>query len=198
MSEQSGAHRFSGRASAKLAAALDEFAVSPEGLVCADLGANVGGFTEVLLMRGAARVYSIDTGHGVLAGNLRRDARVVNMERTNALHVTLPEPMDLVVADLGWTQQRWLVPAALALLRPGSSLISLIKPHYESDRKQLRHGVLPWDQAPAVLEDVLARLAAMGTPAVSVMKSPLLGAKGNVEFLARFCAAGAVSSSPPP
>ena len=92
-------------------AGLDAFAVDPAGRVCADLGCSTGGFTDVLLRRGAARVYAVDTGYGVLDWRLRNDSRVVVMERTNAMHAELPEPASLVVIDAGWTRQAKLLPA---------------------------------------------------------------------------------------
>ncbi|NOT00929.1 MAG: hypothetical protein HOP29_09895, partial [Phycisphaerales bacterium] len=103
----------------KLAHALDQFQIDPADCVCADLGCNVGGFTDCLLRRGARRVYAVDTGFGALDWKLRRDPRVVVMERTNALHLTLPEPIDLVTIDVAWTRQTLILPRALELIRRG-------------------------------------------------------------------------------
>lgn len=121
---------FVSRAGYKLEHALREFDFSVEGLICADLGCNVGGFTDCLLQRGAKKVFSVDTGYGTLAWKLRSDDRVVTMERTNALHLDPPEIVDLVVIDLGWTPQALALPVAARWVG-GGHMISLIKPHYE-------------------------------------------------------------------
>lgn len=168
------------RAAAKLAAALDAFGIDPAGRVCADLGCSTGGFTDVLLRRGAARVHAVDTGYGVLDWRLRADPRVVVHERTNALHLTLPEACGLVTADVGWTRQEHIVPAALRLLGPDGEVISLLKPHYEAPREWLRRGVLPPGQVAEVVAVVLERLAALDPPCIVVATadSPLPGGKG--------------------
>ena len=124
---------FVSRAGQKLQAALDTFRLGVSGKVAADLGCNVGGFTDCLLQYGAAKVYAVDTAYGVLAWTLRKDQRVIIKERTNAMHVTLPELVDVVTIDVGWTRQEKILPVAATLLKPGGMLLSLIKPHYESD-----------------------------------------------------------------
>ena len=172
------------RGGEKLAAALDAFGQEPAGWICADLGCNVGGFVDCLLQRGAIRVYAIDTGYGTLAYTLRKDGRVVVMERTNAMHVTLPEPVDLVTIDAGWTRQHHLLPNARQMLKPDGRIITLIKPHYEADRQQTMGGVLDENAAHKVLEEVLSRIQALGLKVERTMVSPLKGQKGNVEFLA--------------
>ena len=106
------------RGGEKLAAALDRFGLDVTGLVCADLGSHVGGFVDCLLRRGAARVHSVDTAYGTLAWKLRRDSRVVVYERTNAMHVSLPEPVDLVTIDVGWTPQVRILPNVARLVTP--------------------------------------------------------------------------------
>jgi 23S rRNA (cytidine1920-2'-O)/16S rRNA (cytidine1409-2'-O)-methyltransferase len=174
---------YASRSGHKLAAALTAFGISPAGWVCADFGCNVGGFTDCLLQHGAAKVYAIDTGYGTLAWKLRRDPRVVVMERTNAMHVALSEPIDLVTIDVAWTPQHHILPAALKILRPGGRIITLIKPHYEADRKQLRGGVLGSGDIPAVLDAVAERLTALGITLERIVESPIPGHKGNVEFL---------------
>lgn len=135
---------FVSRAGQKLDHALTTFALDVAGFVCADLGCNVGGFTDCLLRRGASRVYAVDTGYGVLDYRLRKDPRVVVMERTNALHLHLPQPVQLVCIDVAWTRQHHILPAARQLLPPfeQGQIISLIKPHYEADARLLRGGVL--------------------------------------------------------
>ena len=176
--------RFITRGGQKLAFALEQFGVDPDGLVCADLGCHAGGFTDCLLQRGAARVYAIDTSHNILDWNLRNDSRVVLMERTNALHVELPEPVDLVTVDAGWTRQRLILPKALAMLKPGGRAISLIKPHYEATDKERMRGKVRDELVEGIVERTVAELRGLGMPVGRVIESPLLGAKGkNREFL---------------
>ena len=172
------------RGGIKLAAALDAFGVSPAGWVCADLGSNVGGFVDCLLRRGAQRVYAIDTGYGVLAYTLRTHPRVVVMERTNAIHVTLPEPVELVTIDVGWTRQHRILPNAIRMLRADGRIITLIKPHYEADKKQLRKGVLDSASARQSLETVCERITGTGAALERWIESPIPGQKGNLEYLA--------------
>ncbi|MBU0740799.1 TlyA family rRNA (cytidine-2'-O)-methyltransferase [bacterium] len=177
------------RGGEKLAHALDVFGVDPGGRVCADLGCSTGGFTDVLLQRGAACVYAVDTGYGVLDWKLRNDARVVVMERTNALHVTLPEPCGLVVIDAGWTRQARIVPHALGLLAPGGEIVTLLKPHYEAPRAWLEKGRLPGARHPEVLARVLAGLRAFALDVGEPLPSPVRGGKGvNREYLLRITA----------
>lgn len=175
---------YASRSAHKLVAALDHFKIAPADRVCADLGSNVGGFVDVLLRRGARRVFAVDTGYGVLAYRLRTDARVTVMERTNAMHVELPEAVDLVTIDVAWTPQRRILPAARRLLKPGGCIITLIKPHYEADRRQLQRGVLRPEETTAVVEGVVAEMAGMGLTCCGVIASPLAGHQGNVEYLA--------------
>ncbi len=175
---------FVSRGGQKLAAALDAFHIDPAGWVCADLGCNVGGFTDCLLQRGAARVYAVDTGYGELAWRLRKDARVVVMERTNALHVTLPEPVSLACIDVGWTRQQLILPAALRLLGPGGSIVTLIKPHYEADRRLLRGGVLSAEHFQDTVNQVMLRLADAGIRPETLFESPIRGHGGNREVMA--------------
>lgn len=176
--------QFVSRGGEKLGAALDGFGVQPIGWVCADLGCNVGGFVDCLLQRGAAKVYAIDTGYGTLAYRLRRDPRVVVMERTNAMHARLPEPVDLVTIDVGWTRQSHILPAARRLLKPAGCIITLIKPHYEADRSQLAAGVLPPAVAAEVMRTTCAEIASYDLLIQQTMLSPLQGQKGNTEYLA--------------
>ncbi len=199
------------RAGLKLEHALREFGVDVTDLVCADFGCNVGGFTDCLLKHGAALVYAIDTGYGVLDYMLRKDPRVVVMERTNALHAEPPvdthprservgfeRGVDLVTIDLGWTKQKHAIPAALKWLNPTAEgrIISLIKPHYElTDQEReaiLVDGALSAADAHAVFERVLDAMGELGVEVRASTKSPLTGAKssrkkrgaGNVEYLA--------------
>jgi 23S rRNA (cytidine1920-2'-O)/16S rRNA (cytidine1409-2'-O)-methyltransferase len=164
--------RYISRGGEKLRYALDHAGLSCRDVTAADLGANVGGFTDCLLQAGAARVYAVDTGYGVLDWHLRNDPRVVVMERTNALHVSLPEPVDLVVSDVAWTRQRHIVPHALSLLRAGGTLLSLFKPQYEAPRRLLTKGILPAEQLEPVLRAALEELDALGLPAPTVIPLP--------------------------
>ena len=175
---------FVSRAGLKLEHALASFAVDVAGLTCADLGCNAGGFTDCLLRRGASRVYAVDTGYGVLDWRLRTDARVVTMERTNAMHVTLLEPVGLVVIDVAWTRQRKILPAARRLLAAGGRVVALVKPHYEADPALLRRGLLPPADLPLVLSTVTADAAAAGFDVLATADSPIKGDKrGNAEVL---------------
>jgi 23S rRNA (cytidine1920-2'-O)/16S rRNA (cytidine1409-2'-O)-methyltransferase len=175
---------FVSRAGQKLEHAMATFGVDVAGLVCADLGSNTGGFVDCLLRRGAARVYAIDTGYGVLDWRLRNDPRVVVMERTNAMHAELPEPVMLVTIDVAWTRQRHILPAARRMVAEGGTVVSLIKPHYEAERAQLIKGVLPAEQVDAMVSGVSDDVRAAGFELVGTVRSPILGAKGNAEVLA--------------
>lgn len=175
---------FVSRAGLKLEAAIDRFGIDPKGFTCADLGANVGGFTDCLLRRGAAKVYAVDTGYGTLDYGLRRNPQVVVMERTNAMHVRLPELCDLVVIDLGWTQQRLILPHAKTLVRPGGSIVTLVKPQYEAPKEWLRNGMLTAEQSATVFDDVCRAIEAMKMTIVARTASPITGKGGNVEYLA--------------
>ena len=128
---------FVSRAGLKLEHALSTFDFDVTGLKCADLGCNVGGFTDCLLQRGASHVFAVDTGYGTLAWKLRSDERVTTLERTNALHVDPPELVDLVVIDLGWTSQKLALPAGIKWVNSGH-IITLIKPHYELTKEENR------------------------------------------------------------
>lgn len=175
---------FVSRAGLKLEHALNQFKLVVTGFVCADFGCNAGGFTDCLLRRGATKVYAIDTGYGALDYNLRRDARVVVMERTNAMHVTLEEPIDLVVIDVAWTKQRLILPAAEKVLKPAGQIITLIKPHYEAPPELLRKGILPPERREEVVAQVADSIPALGFEVRGLTQSPITGSKGNAEWLA--------------
>jgi 23S rRNA (cytidine1920-2'-O)/16S rRNA (cytidine1409-2'-O)-methyltransferase len=204
MAQREPAHPFVSRAGLKLDHALREFNLDVTGFVCADFGCNIGGFTDCLLQRGAAKVYAIDTGYGMLAWKLRNDPRVVVMERTNALHTQPPLPFgedrgadgcDLVVIDLAWTPQRLAIPAASRWLKKDGRIITLVKPHYELDdgekRELLKQGRLEHVEAQRVLDRVLVQMLEWGVTPIAHTQSPLTGGKssrraggeGNVEFL---------------
>ena len=172
------------RAGHKLEQALRTFAIGVTGLTCADLGSNVGGFVDCLIQHGATKVYAIEKGYGVLEWKLRKDPRIIVMERSNAMHVTLPEKVDLVTIDVAWTRQRHILPAARNLLRENGRVITLIKPHYEADKRLLRKGILPSEELDEVLERVKQDIAAAGFQFVRSVPSPMLGGEGNAEVLA--------------
>ena len=186
-------HSFVGRGGLKLLHALRSFGLSPQGLACADLGCNVGGFTHCLLTHGARLVYAVDTAYGTLAWTLRQDPRVVVLERTNALHTRPPERVNLVVIDLGWTVQARAIPAALEWLRPDGRIITLIKPHYEAlggERSRLTRGVLDDSTADEVARRVLDDMPRLGVGVLASDRSPIRGGRtkgnrtGNIEWLA--------------
>jgi 23S rRNA (cytidine1920-2'-O)/16S rRNA (cytidine1409-2'-O)-methyltransferase len=162
------------------------------GWTCADFGCNVGGFTDCLLRSGAAKVYALDTGYGQLAWTLRKDARVVVRERTNALHCPAPQPVDLVTIDLAWTPQEHAVPAALRWLKPGGRIVSLVKPHYELAHVLGRRPerALSPAQAREALRKACVRLEALGAAVLAVAPSPVEGKGGNEEFLLLIAAKG--------
>jgi len=184
------ARSFVSRAGFKLDAALTLFDINPVDRICADLGANVGGFTDCLIQRGAAKVFAVDTAYGVLAWTLRKHPKVVVKDRTNALHVQFPEPMSLLAIDVGWTKQDKILPHAATLLGPqGGDVLTLVKPHYESTEAKQQRGVLTAEQSEKVLWEVMEKIAAMDVAGKQwlikgVMQSPLEGQKGNVEYVA--------------
>ena len=176
---------FVSRGGEKLAAALDHFAMEPRGKVCADLGSHVGGFVDCLLQRGAARIYSVDTSYGTLAWKLRKDPRVVVLERTNAIHVALPEPVDLVTIDVGWTRQEKILPHVASLLAPGGQVVTLIKPHYEAHDDERVSGVVEKSVFDAVVLRTLRRIESMNWTVRGEFESPIRGQGGNREVFAR-------------
>jgi 23S rRNA (cytidine1920-2'-O)/16S rRNA (cytidine1409-2'-O)-methyltransferase len=176
---------FVSRGGLKMVAALEAFALDIAGFTCADLGCNVGGFTDCLLQRGAAKVFAVDTGYGALAWKLRSDPRVVVMERTNAMHCEVPPGLaiDLVVIDLAWTKQKHAIAAALRW-KP-RRIVTLIKPHYESGTQ----GVLDDAEAERVTARVLSEMPSLGVTVLGHVASPLRGGAGkgkagNLESLA--------------
>jgi len=168
--------------------------------VTADFGCNVGGFTDCLLREGARRVYAVDTGYGALAWKLRQDERVVVMERTNAMHVVLPEPADLIAIDVAWTRQRRILPNALRQVSRDGVILSLFKPQYEAPRSLVRRGRVRAADFDSVLAAVLAELAGMGVVVAEVIRLPRERSEKNLEaFLhvrRRECEPGASSTTP--
>ncbi len=175
-----------GRGGYKLAGALDAFQVSPEGQVCADIGASTGGFTDVLLQRGAVRVYAIDVGYGQLAWKLRQDPRVVVMDRVNARYLEhLPEPIDLVVIDVSFISLELILRVAQRLLKPAGEIIALIKPQFEAGREQVGRGGIVRDIEThrAVLNKIIRVAEGLSLRVLGLIRSPIVGTEGNVEFL---------------
>lgn len=175
--------KYVSRGGDKLDFALKAFELDVAGSVAADLGSNVGGFVDCLLQHGAARVYSVDTSYGTLAWKLRQDPRVVVIERQNAMHVQLPEPVDVVTIDVGWTRQHLILPHALKLLRPGGIIVSLLKPQYEAEPHEVHRGVVAPELAPLIADRVIQNLLALSLQIDNFIASPITGGKGNVEFL---------------
>jgi 23S rRNA (cytidine1920-2'-O)/16S rRNA (cytidine1409-2'-O)-methyltransferase len=181
---------YASRGGFKLAAALDAFQLDVGGCIVADVGASTGGFTDCLLQRGAARVYAIDVGYGQLAWKLQQDPRVVVMDRTNARHLErLPEPVDLATVDVSFISLKLVLPAVFGWLRPGaaeSRIVALIKPQFEAGREQVGKGGVV--RAPAVhravLEEIVGWAEAQGLGLRGLIRSPIAGPAGNVEFLA--------------
>lgn len=182
-------HPWVSRGGVKLASGLDYFKIDPAAAICVDVGASTGGFTDVLLTRGAARVYAVDVGHGQLAWKLRSDPRVVAMEKTNARHLsveTIAEPLDLVVCDASFISLKTVLPAAMSLARPGAYLLALIKPQFEAGREAVgKKGVV---RDPAVHTQICDDMTLwMGQQAgwqnLGITPSPLRGPEGNIEFL---------------
>jgi 23S rRNA (cytidine1920-2'-O)/16S rRNA (cytidine1409-2'-O)-methyltransferase len=179
--------RYVSRGGEKLEAALGAFSISPAGWICADAGASTGGFTDCLLQRGAARVYAIDVGKGILDWRLRNDPRVVVLEERNARYLeALPEPVHLVTADLAFISLRLLLPVFVGWLRADGRVVALIKPQFEAGRSQVGKGGVVKDPAVhrSVLEDVLRAALQTGFSVEGLIASPLKGPAGNVEFLA--------------
>lgn len=182
-------HPWVSRGGLKLDHALTHFGWDITGAVVVDVGASTGGFTDVALTRGAAKVYAVDVGHGQLAWKLRQDERVVVLEKTNARHLTpelIPEPVDLVVCDASFIGLKTVLPAAMALTRPGARLAALIKPQFEVGKERVGKGGVVRD--PELHAEVCADIEAWmneqpGWQVVGITRSPITGPEGNVEFL---------------
>jgi len=177
---------FVSRGGDKLERALETFGITVDGLVCLDAGASTGGFTDVLLRRGAQRVYAVDVGHGQLDWRLRGDPRVVVMERTNVRTLdALPEPIDAAVADVSFISLRLVLPSISRLARPGAPIVTLVKPQFEAGKDQVPRGGVVRDPAihRRVLLDLWAWALAHGLTPHGLTPSPIRGPAGNVEFL---------------
>jgi 23S rRNA (cytidine1920-2'-O)/16S rRNA (cytidine1409-2'-O)-methyltransferase len=181
------AHPWVSRGGVKLAAALDHFRFDPAGHVCLDVGASTGGFTQVLLARGAKRVYAVDVGRAQLHPSLRDAAGVVALEETDIRNLDagrLPEPPDFLVVDVSFISLKLVLPPAVALLRTSAHLIALIKPQFEAGRRHLKKGIVRDPQVhAAVCEDIAGFVAALGWNVAGIIPSAIAGADGNREFL---------------
>jgi 23S rRNA (cytidine1920-2'-O)/16S rRNA (cytidine1409-2'-O)-methyltransferase len=181
-------HPWVSRGGQKLAHGLAHFGLSPAGLVCLDIGASTGGFTDVLLQAGAARVYAVDVGHGQLDWRLRQDGRVAVLERTNARHLTaeqVREPVHAIVCDASFIGLRTVLPAALALAASEAWLVALIKPQFEVGKDKVGKGGVVRDPAlhAWACETIVAWLGEQGWTVLGATESPITGPKGNREFL---------------
>lgn len=185
------AEPYASRAGRKLAAALDEFALTPAALRCLDVGASTGGFTDCLLQRGAASVTALDVGHGLLDARLRGDPRVTVLERVNARHLApdaFAAPFDLIVVDLSFISLLKVVPALLPHLASGGRLLALIKPQFEIGREGVGKGGIVRNEAArrAIIDLRAGEIAAFGLILQGLIDSPVAGAEGNREALALF------------
>jgi 23S rRNA (cytidine1920-2'-O)/16S rRNA (cytidine1409-2'-O)-methyltransferase len=183
----SPAHPYVSRGGVKLTAALDCFGIVPTGRICLDVGASTGGFTQVLLERGARQVYAVDVGRGQLHESLRARPDVVSLEGTDIRTLSsdrLSEAPDLITADVSFISLKHALPAALALAKPPVQLVALIKPQFEAGRAALKKGVVR-DQAvhAAVCADISVFVASLGWRVLGVIPSPITGGDGNAEFL---------------
>jgi 23S rRNA (cytidine1920-2'-O)/16S rRNA (cytidine1409-2'-O)-methyltransferase len=179
------------RGGEKLAGALDAFGVSPAGLVCLDVGASTGGFTDCLLQRGASRVYALDVGRGQLAASLRGDPRVVSMERTHAARldpaaadrVLLPEPASLAVADVSFISLTRLLGGIMACMTPHATILPMVKPQFELSPREVPRGVVRDAALRAIaVERVTDHARGLGLDVLGSVESPLVGPSGNHEF----------------
>jgi 23S rRNA (cytidine1920-2'-O)/16S rRNA (cytidine1409-2'-O)-methyltransferase len=181
------AHPWVSRGGVKLAAALDHFGFDPSGHVCLDVGASTGGFAQVLLARGARRVYAVDVGSGQLDPSLRDAPAVVPFEATDIRTLEparLPEPPDFVTADVSFISLKLVLPAALSLVRVPARLVALVKPQFEAGRRHLKKGIVRDPQIlAAVCDDIAAFVSSLGWTIAGIIPSPIAGGDGNREFL---------------
>ena len=179
-------HPWVGRGGMKLAHALEQFSIDVTGRVCADIGASTGGFTDVLLKKGAAKVYAVDVGYGQLDVSLRNDPRVVNREKVNARYLdasAFEEPIGFVSVDVSFISLKLILPAVATFLR--GTLVALIKPQFEVGKQQVGKGGIVRDPAfrQAAVDDVVACAASLAFDVRGLIESPVRGAEGNVEYL---------------
>lgn len=185
--EAAPAHPYVSRGGLKLAAALDQFGFDPKGRVCLDIGASTGGFTQVLLQRGARRVYAVDVGRGQLHESLRARSEVVSLEATDIRNLSpgiFDEKPDFVTIDVSFISLKQALPAALTLAQTPAQLVALIKPQFEAGRDAIKKGIVR-DAAvhKAACDDIAAFVASLGWRVIGVIPSPIAGGDGNAEFL---------------
>ena len=185
--EASAAHPYVSRGGVKLAAALDHFGFDPKNRVCLDIGASTGGFTQVLLERGAAKVYAVDVGSGQLHDSLRHRPEIVSLEQTDirTLSPALLDPRpDLIVCDVSFISLKMVLPPALALTAKPAQLIALIKPQFEAGRAHLKRGIVRDENVQkTVCDDIAALVTSLGWQVAGLIPSPISGGDGNAEFL---------------
>ena len=179
---------FVSRGGYKLDKALKVFPIDPSGKCCIDCGASTGGFTDVLLQHGAAKVYAVDVGYGQLAWKLRSDPRVVNIERTNLRYITeeqIPEPLDLAVCDVSFISLRLVMQAVSKLLKPNAQILCLIKPQFEAGRELVgKKGVVRSAEVhEQVIREITSFMPSIGFSVQGLDFSPVTGPEGNIEFL---------------
>jgi len=179
------------RAALKLIAGLDASGFDPDGKTCLDLGSSTGGFTQVLLERGAARVFAVDVGHGQLHGNIAADPRVVSLEGTNAKDLSralIPDPIDLIVSDVSFVSLTKIIDVPLALCEDGAKAVLLIKPQFEVGREHVGKGgiVAPGPHVESAISAVVAHMERRGWQLSGRIESPLKGSDGNAETVAFF------------
>jgi 23S rRNA (cytidine1920-2'-O)/16S rRNA (cytidine1409-2'-O)-methyltransferase len=181
------AHPWVSRGGIKLAAALDHFGFDPKGRVCLDVGASTGGFTQVLMARGARRVYAVDVGRGQLHPSLRGRPDIVTFEATDIRSLDparLPQPPDFVTVDVSFVSLKLVLPAALGLVRTPARLVALIKPQFEAGRRHLKKGIVrDPDIHAGVCGDIAAFVSSRGWTVIGIAPSPIAGGDGNREFL---------------
>ena len=191
-------HPWVGRGGMKLAHALNEFGISVEGKVCADIGASTGGFTDVMLKSGAKRVYAIDVGYGQLDVSLRNDPRVINREKVNARYLqpeNFDEPIEFVSIDVSFISLAHILPAVKGFLT--GEMVALIKPQFEVGKHEVGKGGIVRDEAKrqGAIDNVVATAKELGFEVKGVIESPVKGAEGNVEYL-MFAATGTRADLP--
>lgn len=184
-------HPYVSRGGVKLAAALDAFQIDPAGLICLDVGASTGGFTDCLLQRGAARVYAVDVGYGQIDSKLRGDPRVILREKVNARYLSsehVPEPVALAVVDVSFISTRLVLPAVVPLVADGGAVLVLVKPQFEASRAEVGKGgiVRSEEVRGRVVSEIAEFGRSLGLDPIGSIPSPIRGAHGNEEFLLGF------------
>jgi 23S rRNA (cytidine1920-2'-O)/16S rRNA (cytidine1409-2'-O)-methyltransferase len=181
------AHPYVSRGGVKLAAALDHFGLDPAGHVCLDVGASTGGFVQVLLERGARRIYAVDVGHGQLHPSLQGRAEIVSLEKTDIRTLApdrLPEPPDFATIDVSFISLKLVLPAAVNLVRRPASMVALIKPQFEAGPRQVKKGIVRDAGVQSAVCDEIARsVVSLGWTVAGIIPSPIAGGDGNREFL---------------